>query len=175
MCWLLQRPESHLLTAGRRAARMAARAAAKPKMMWEALREAIDEEMEKDPTVLVMGASPCPHVHHACMLIHWACHGCTCMPCCADDHACMPQETSGLPCCGTVVPSRHVLSSPCTFALHHARIAGAAQAEQRLHGLQPPVCAACPRVCLAGVRSWWHFLLCARILPRCLHTLCPTL
>lgn len=27
----------------------------KGKMMWEALREAIDEEMEKDPTVCVMG------------------------------------------------------------------------------------------------------------------------
>ena len=27
-------------------------------MMWEALREAIDEEMEQDPTVLVMGAPP---------------------------------------------------------------------------------------------------------------------
>ena len=27
--------------------------------MWEALREAIDEEMEKDPTVLVMGALAC--------------------------------------------------------------------------------------------------------------------
>lgn len=28
----------------------------KGKMMWEALREAIDEEMERDPTVCVMGA-----------------------------------------------------------------------------------------------------------------------
>jgi hypothetical protein len=28
----------------------------KQKMMWEALREAIDEEMEADPNVLVMGA-----------------------------------------------------------------------------------------------------------------------
>ncbi len=30
-------------------------AAKKEKMMWETLREAIDEEMEADPTVLVMG------------------------------------------------------------------------------------------------------------------------
>lgn len=33
-------------------------AAKKEKMMWETLREAIDEEMEADPTVLVMGAGP---------------------------------------------------------------------------------------------------------------------
>ena len=33
-----------------------ARAAAKQKMMWEALKEAIDEEMEKDPNVCVIGA-----------------------------------------------------------------------------------------------------------------------
>lgn len=31
-------------------------AAKKEKAMWETLREAIDEEMEADPTVLVMGA-----------------------------------------------------------------------------------------------------------------------
>ena len=30
-------------------------AAKKEKMMWETLREAIDEEMEADPSVLVMG------------------------------------------------------------------------------------------------------------------------
>ena len=30
--------------------------AGKPKMMWEALREAVDEELEADPTVLVKGA-----------------------------------------------------------------------------------------------------------------------
>jgi hypothetical protein len=30
-------------------------AAKKEKMMWETLREAIDEEMEADPAVLVMG------------------------------------------------------------------------------------------------------------------------
>ena len=30
-------------------------AAKKEIMMWEALREAIDEEMERDPTVCVMG------------------------------------------------------------------------------------------------------------------------
>ena len=29
----------------------------KQKLMWEALREAIDEEMEKDPAVCVMGES----------------------------------------------------------------------------------------------------------------------
>lgn len=28
-------------------------------MMWEALREAVDEEMEKDPTVCVMGECCC--------------------------------------------------------------------------------------------------------------------
>ena len=33
-------------------------AAKKEKMMWETLREAIDEEMEADPTVLVMGERP---------------------------------------------------------------------------------------------------------------------
>ena len=31
-------------------------------MMWEALREAVDEEMEADPTVLVMGAPTALHV-----------------------------------------------------------------------------------------------------------------
>ena len=36
-------------------------AAGKEKAMWETLREAIDEEMEADPTVLVMG--PCD-THH---------------------------------------------------------------------------------------------------------------
>jgi pyruvate/2-oxoglutarate/acetoin dehydrogenase E1 component len=35
-------------------------------MMWESLREAVDEEMERDPTVCVMGARPRParHLHH---------------------------------------------------------------------------------------------------------------
>ncbi len=35
-------------------------AAKKEKMMWETLREAIDEEMEADPTVLVMGERATP-------------------------------------------------------------------------------------------------------------------
>jgi hypothetical protein len=30
----------------------------KQKLMWEALREAVDEEMEADPTVCLMGAPP---------------------------------------------------------------------------------------------------------------------
>ena len=30
----------------------------KQKLMWEALREAVDEEMEADPTVCLMGAGP---------------------------------------------------------------------------------------------------------------------
>ena len=34
-------------------------------MMWEALREAVDEEMEKDPTVLVMGAHTLTSSAHA--------------------------------------------------------------------------------------------------------------
>jgi pyruvate dehydrogenase E1 component beta subunit len=44
------------IAAGRRAA-VAAGAAGKKRelFMWEALREGIDEEMEKDPTVCVMG------------------------------------------------------------------------------------------------------------------------
>jgi len=47
--------------ARRAAARAPVRAAAKKeKMMWETLREAIDEEMEADPTVLVMGAHATP-------------------------------------------------------------------------------------------------------------------
>ena len=45
-----------------RGARLAARAG-KPKMMWEALREAVDEEMEADPTVLVMGMLLAFHWH----------------------------------------------------------------------------------------------------------------
>ena len=46
---------------------MKARAA--QKLMWEALREAVDEEMEADPTVCLMGASaPCPHAMHIGML-----------------------------------------------------------------------------------------------------------
>ena len=32
-----------------------AKASGKPKLMWEALREAIDEEMERDPNVCVIG------------------------------------------------------------------------------------------------------------------------
>ena len=32
----------------------------KGKLMWEALREAVDEEMEKDPDVCVIG-TPCSH------------------------------------------------------------------------------------------------------------------
>jgi hypothetical protein len=39
--------------AGRATVRVAAQK--KQLMMWEALREAVDEEMEKDPTVCVMG------------------------------------------------------------------------------------------------------------------------
>ena len=48
------------------------RAAAKQeKMMWETLREAIDEEMEADPTVLVMGeqATPPRACGHFCVLV----------------------------------------------------------------------------------------------------------
>lgn len=33
--------------------------------MWETLREAIDEEMEADPTVLVMGAPPSLNAHRS--------------------------------------------------------------------------------------------------------------
>ena len=43
--------------AGRKAV-LARAAPKKQKMMWEALREATDEEMEKDPTVCVIGAAP---------------------------------------------------------------------------------------------------------------------
>jgi hypothetical protein len=32
--------------------------AGEERMMWEALREAVDEEMERDPTVCMMGATP---------------------------------------------------------------------------------------------------------------------
>jgi len=32
----------------------------KGKLIWEALREAVDEEMEKDPNVCVIG-TPCSH------------------------------------------------------------------------------------------------------------------
>lgn len=45
-----------MMPAARTFSAVATRAAAKKeKMMWETLREAIDEEMEADPTVLVMG------------------------------------------------------------------------------------------------------------------------
>lgn len=37
-------------------------------MMWEALREAVDEEMERDPTVCVMGACP-QRVHCSAQLL----------------------------------------------------------------------------------------------------------
>ena len=51
--------------ARRAAARALVRAAAKKeKMMWETLREAIDEEMEADPTVLVMGKQAIPLTAH---------------------------------------------------------------------------------------------------------------
>ena len=39
-----------------RGARHVAAAEKKQKLMWEALREAVDEEMEADPTVCLMGA-----------------------------------------------------------------------------------------------------------------------
>lgn len=39
----------------RRAARVVVQSQKKQLMMWEALREATDEEMERDPTVCVMG------------------------------------------------------------------------------------------------------------------------
>ena len=43
---------------------MLARAAPKKqKMMWEALREATDEEMEKDPTVCVIGVASSMFCH----------------------------------------------------------------------------------------------------------------
>jgi hypothetical protein len=42
---------------GRRTVLARAAAPKKQKMMWEALREATDEEMEKDPTVCVIGES----------------------------------------------------------------------------------------------------------------------
>ena len=42
---------------GRRQLNVTAMAQKKQKLMWEALREAIDEEMEKDPAVCVMGES----------------------------------------------------------------------------------------------------------------------
>ena len=41
--------------AGRGARRVAVQSQKKDIMMWEALREATDEEMERDPTVCVMG------------------------------------------------------------------------------------------------------------------------
>ena len=40
-----------------RGARHVAAAEKKQKLMWEALREAVDEEMEADPTVCLMGAA----------------------------------------------------------------------------------------------------------------------
>jgi pyruvate dehydrogenase E1 component beta subunit len=44
------------LNAGRRAAAAVGAAGKKRELfMWEALREGIDEEMERDPTVCVMG------------------------------------------------------------------------------------------------------------------------
>lgn len=53
-----------LVPAARTFSAVATRAAAKKeKMMWETLREAIDEEMEADPTVLVMGMQP-PSSNH---------------------------------------------------------------------------------------------------------------
>jgi hypothetical protein len=42
--------------------------AGKQKLMWEALREATDEEMEKDPTVCLMGALALVKAFH---LIEW--------------------------------------------------------------------------------------------------------
>lgn len=59
-----------LLRAVRNATAILPRAAAKKeKMMWETLREAIDEEMEADPTVLVMGARMvCTHMGQQPML-----------------------------------------------------------------------------------------------------------
>lgn len=59
---------------------MVAAAAGKgERAMWETLREAIDEEMEADPTVLVMGSFQLsslrhldilPHMQSACMIVH---------------------------------------------------------------------------------------------------------
>lgn len=49
-----------------RATRQVVQAAKKQLMMWEALREAIDEEMERDPTVCVMGeAQPAAARQHS--------------------------------------------------------------------------------------------------------------
>lgn len=45
--------QPHRQNAGRATVRV--RAQKKQLMMWEALREAVDEEMERDPTVCVMG------------------------------------------------------------------------------------------------------------------------
>lgn len=38
---------------------VAAKKDKKGKLMWEALREAVDEEMEKDPNVCVIGMTDC--------------------------------------------------------------------------------------------------------------------
>ena len=56
-----------VLLAGRaaRGARHVAAAEKKQKLMWEALREAVDEEMEADPTVCLMGATPAGKISSA--------------------------------------------------------------------------------------------------------------
>ena len=48
--------DNHLTCIGRAAVRIAkTHATAQQKLMWEALREAVDEEMEADPRVCMMG------------------------------------------------------------------------------------------------------------------------
>ncbi|KAK9793750.1 hypothetical protein WJX73_009922 [Symbiochloris irregularis] len=52
---LVAAPKTRRHVSGRNSRCITRAAASGPKLMWEALREAVDEEMEKDPTVCVMG------------------------------------------------------------------------------------------------------------------------
>jgi pyruvate dehydrogenase E1 component beta subunit len=60
---------AHRQHAGRATVRVAAQK--KQLMMWEALREAVDEEMERDPHVCVMGK-------HSVAVVHTKCYQLTC-------------------------------------------------------------------------------------------------
>ena len=40
-------------------------------MMWESLREAVDEEMERDPTVCIMGEPATPGLHACDAQLRW--------------------------------------------------------------------------------------------------------
>jgi hypothetical protein len=60
---------AHRQHAGRATVRVAAQK--KQLMMWEALREAVDEEMERDPHVCVMG-------EHTVVVVHTQCYQLAC-------------------------------------------------------------------------------------------------